>query len=284
MAKEMVLSGLAASAQAAKLAKIEVACSYPIRPYTALMMELAKMVANGELDCEFIHGEGEHGQLSVVLGAAAQAPGPSPAAPAWASPMRSRRTPRSPAAGAPTDVHRGPGPGSARRLRFGAHGRHVRARPGLAHGWAETPQEALDNSLINYRVGEDHRVLLPQFVCQDGYSFLTSPARWWSRSRRRRTSSCRRTSCPIRWIRTTRCPTARRSARTRARSSTCSGRRRTWIRRRSSRRLRGLRADLRPEVRLPGSVQDRGCGDGALHPGAHAFTARTPSITCGPRE
>ena len=71
MAKEMVLSGLAASAQAAKLAKIEVACSYPIRPYTALMMELAKMVANGELDCEFIHGEGEHGQLSVVLGAAA---------------------------------------------------------------------------------------------------------------------------------------------------------------------------------------------------------------------
>jgi pyruvate ferredoxin oxidoreductase alpha subunit/oxalate oxidoreductase subunit alpha len=36
-------------------------------------------------------------------------------------------------------------------------------------GWAETPQEALDNSLINYRVGEDHRVLLPQMVCQDGY-------------------------------------------------------------------------------------------------------------------
>jgi pyruvate ferredoxin oxidoreductase alpha subunit/oxalate oxidoreductase subunit alpha len=36
-------------------------------------------------------------------------------------------------------------------------------------GWAETPQEMLDNSLINYRVGEDHRVLLPQMVCQDGY-------------------------------------------------------------------------------------------------------------------
>jgi pyruvate ferredoxin oxidoreductase alpha subunit/oxalate oxidoreductase subunit alpha len=36
-------------------------------------------------------------------------------------------------------------------------------------GWAENPQEAFDNCLINYRVGEDHRVLLPQFVCQDGY-------------------------------------------------------------------------------------------------------------------
>ena len=35
MAKEMVLSGLAASAQAAKLAKIEVACSYPCLLYTS---------------------------------------------------------------------------------------------------------------------------------------------------------------------------------------------------------------------------------------------------------
>ena len=71
MAKEMTLSGCASSAQAAKLAKVEVICSYPIRPYTAIMMELAKMVANGELDAEFIHGEGEHAQLSVVFGAAA---------------------------------------------------------------------------------------------------------------------------------------------------------------------------------------------------------------------
>jgi pyruvate ferredoxin oxidoreductase alpha subunit/oxalate oxidoreductase subunit alpha len=40
---------------------------------------------------------------------------------------------------------------------------------GWLMGWAETPQEAFDNHLINYRVGEDPRVLLPQFVCQDGY-------------------------------------------------------------------------------------------------------------------
>jgi hypothetical protein len=71
MAQEKLLSGCAAAAQAAKLAEVEVICSYPIRPYTAIMMELAKMVANGELDAEFVHGEGEHGQLSVVLGASA---------------------------------------------------------------------------------------------------------------------------------------------------------------------------------------------------------------------
>ncbi len=77
MAKEMTLSGCASSAQAAKLARVEVICSYPIRPYTAIMMELAKMVANGELDAEFVHGEGEHAQLSVVLGACrGRCPGP----------------------------------------------------------------------------------------------------------------------------------------------------------------------------------------------------------------
>jgi hypothetical protein len=58
-------------AQAVKMAKADVICSYPIRPYTATMMELAKMVANGELDAEFVHGEGEHAQLSVVYGASA---------------------------------------------------------------------------------------------------------------------------------------------------------------------------------------------------------------------
>jgi pyruvate ferredoxin oxidoreductase alpha subunit/oxalate oxidoreductase subunit alpha len=40
---------------------------------------------------------------------------------------------------------------------------------GWIMGWSETPQEALDNHLINYRIGEDPRVMLPQFVCQDGY-------------------------------------------------------------------------------------------------------------------
>jgi len=170
MAKEMVLSGLAAYAQAAKLAKVEVACSYPIRPYTALMMELAKMVANGELDCEFIHGEGEHAQLSVVFGAAAAGAraltGSSGVGVTYAmetySPIAGGRVPLQMCI---ADRALDP-PGD-----FGSeHTDAMSARDqGWLMGWAETPQEALDNCLINYRVGEDHRVLLPQFCCQDGY-------------------------------------------------------------------------------------------------------------------
>jgi pyruvate ferredoxin oxidoreductase alpha subunit/oxalate oxidoreductase subunit alpha len=170
MAKEMVLSGTAAAAQAAKMAKVEVICSYPIRPYTALMMELAKMVANGELDAEFIHGEGEHAQLSVVLGAAAAGAraltGSSGVGVTYAfevySPISGGRVPLQMMI---ADRALDP-PGD-----FGSeHTDAMSCRDqGWLMGWAENPQEAFDNCLINYRIGEDHRVLLPQMVCQDGY-------------------------------------------------------------------------------------------------------------------
>ena len=71
MAKEMFLAGCAASAFGAKYARVEVISSYPIRPYTGVMMELSKIVANGELDAEFVHGEGEHAQVSIAYGASA---------------------------------------------------------------------------------------------------------------------------------------------------------------------------------------------------------------------
>jgi len=170
MAREMMLSGCAAAAQAAKMAQVEVICSYPIRPYTAIMMELAKMVANGELDAEFVHGEGEHAQLSVVLGAAAAGAraltGSSGVGVTYAfetySPIAGGRIPLQMMI---ADRALDP-PGD-----FGSeHTDAMSCRDqGWLMGWAESPQEVFDNCLINYRVGEDHRVLLPQFVCQDGY-------------------------------------------------------------------------------------------------------------------
>ncbi len=170
MAQEKMLSGCAAAAQAAKLAEVEVICSYPIRPYTAIMMELAKMVANGELDAEFVYGEGEHGQLSVVLGASAAGAraytGSAGVGVAYAfevySPMAGGRYPVQMAV---ADRTLDP-PGD-----FGSeHTDAMSVRDqGWLMGWAASPQEVFDNTLINYRVGEDARVMLPQMVCQDGY-------------------------------------------------------------------------------------------------------------------
>jgi oxalate oxidoreductase subunit alpha len=170
MAKEVALSGCAAAALAVKMAKVEVICSYPIRPYTATMMELAKMVANGELDAEFIHGEGEHAQLSVVYGASAAGArtftGSAGVGVTYAfevySPISGARLPvQMMIADRALDP-----PGD-----FGSEQTDAMScrDQGWIMGWAETPQEVFDNHLINYRVGEDARIMLPQFVCQDGY-------------------------------------------------------------------------------------------------------------------
>ncbi len=170
MAQEKMLSGCAAAAQGAKFAEIEVTASFPIRPYTAIMMELSKMVANGELDCEFVHGEGEHAQVSIVLGASASGAraytGSSGVGVTYAfevySPAAGGRYPLQMAI---ADRTLDP-PGD-----FGSeHTDAMSARDqGWLMGWASTPQEVFDNTLINFRVGEDPRVMLPQFVCQDGY-------------------------------------------------------------------------------------------------------------------
>jgi pyruvate/2-oxoacid:ferredoxin oxidoreductase alpha subunit len=170
MAQEKMLSGCAASAQGAKYAEVEVICSFPIRPYTAIMMELSRMVANGELNAEFIHGEGEHAQVSVMLGASACGAraftGSSGVGVTYAfevySPAAGGRYPLQMAI---ADRTLDP-PGD-----FGSeHTDVMSARDqGWLMGWAATPQEVFDNTLINYRIGEDARVMLPQFVCQEGY-------------------------------------------------------------------------------------------------------------------
>ncbi|HEX3016214.1 MAG TPA: pyruvate ferredoxin oxidoreductase [Desulfobacteria bacterium] len=164
------ISGCVATANAVKLADVDVICSYPIRPYTGIMSELARMVADGELDAEFIHGEGEHGQLSVVYGASAAGAraftGSSGVGVAYAmevySPISGERLPLQMAI---ADRTLDP-PGD-----FGSEQTDALCcrDQGWIQGWAATPQEALDLTLMYYRIGEDPRVLLPQYACQDGY-------------------------------------------------------------------------------------------------------------------
>jgi len=170
MPKEAFLAGCAAAATGAKLARVEVISSYPIRPYTGIMMELSRMVAAGELDAEFVHGEGEHAQVSIAQGASASGAraytGSSGVGVAYAmevySPISGGRYPVQMAI---ADRAYDP-PGD-----FGSEHTDVMSvsSQGWILGWAETPQEILDNTIMYYRIGEDKRVMLPQWSAQDGY-------------------------------------------------------------------------------------------------------------------
>ncbi|HWN62037.1 MAG TPA: hypothetical protein VNO25_15395, partial [Streptosporangiaceae bacterium] len=62
-------NGCGAAAYAALFANVDVITAYPIRPYTAIMMNLAQFIADGILDAEYIAADGEHSQFSAAFGA-----------------------------------------------------------------------------------------------------------------------------------------------------------------------------------------------------------------------
>jgi pyruvate ferredoxin oxidoreductase alpha subunit/oxalate oxidoreductase subunit alpha len=141
------------------------------------MMALAQMVANGELDAEYIVADSEHSQLSIAHGASSSGArvftGSSGVGVQFAyelySPISGSRMPvQMMIADRTLDP-----PGD-----FGSeHTDALSTRDmGWLMGWACDAQEAFDNHLMGYRIGEDPRVLLPQMVCQDGFfvSHITS--------------------------------------------------------------------------------------------------------------
>jgi pyruvate ferredoxin oxidoreductase alpha subunit/oxalate oxidoreductase subunit alpha len=166
-------TGLTAVADAWQLADIDVSASYPIRPYTAIMAELAKRIANGQMQCEMVHGEGEHAQFSIAHGAsmagARATTGTSGVGVTYAfelySPIAGARCPIQALVG---DRTLDP-PGD-----FGSeHTDCLTLRDnGWIYGWAQDAQESLDNSLMMFRIGEDPEIMLPQIVAMDGY-FVT---------------------------------------------------------------------------------------------------------------
>src|SRR5438067_13922220 len=61
-----LITGSEAIAIACQLADVDVITAYPIRPYDPVMQYVAKLVANGEMDCEYIVAEGEHSLFVAV--------------------------------------------------------------------------------------------------------------------------------------------------------------------------------------------------------------------------
>src|SRR5918994_5928654 len=168
--QKMRMNGCSASSHAALFADVDVVTVYPIRPYTAIMMNLSQFIADGLLDAEFIHADGEHAQISAALGAgscgARAFTGSSGVGVTYAFEVYS------PAAGARVPIQMAIAdrtldpPGD-----FGSE--HTDALcprdMGCLMGWAATPQEVFDKTLLGYAIGEDPRLFLPQMICQDGY-------------------------------------------------------------------------------------------------------------------
>jgi pyruvate ferredoxin oxidoreductase alpha subunit len=171
--QEMLISGSEAVAEALSLADIDVVTAYPIRPYDTVMQAIAKKIANGKLTAEYIVAEGEHSQFEIVKHASAVGArvfcGSSGVG--WAYAMECLVV--TPALRIPMVALVGnralDDPGA-----FGVeHNDALFVRDlGWLLCWIDTSQEALDTTLIAYRVAEDRRVFLPIAISADG-AFLT---------------------------------------------------------------------------------------------------------------
>ena len=171
--QEALISGSEAVAVATKLVDVDVLTAYPIRPYDTLMQYVAKQIADGEQDAEYIVAESEHSQFEIAkhasaVGARAMC---GSSGVGWCYAFEAISV--TPALRLPLIAMVGnralDDPGA-----FGTeHNDALAARDlGWLHVWVDTAQEALDTTLMAYRVAEDRRVYLPVAISTDG-AFLT---------------------------------------------------------------------------------------------------------------
>ena len=167
--KKNVWTGTRSVAEAIKIADVDVIAAYPIRPYTGIMNDLAKMVADGEFHAEIIVADSEHSQFEIVKHASAVGArtfvGSSGVGLAYATEAIAVTALGQLPVVAMAGCRALDDPGN-----FGMEWNDVFLfrDVGWLVSWAKDPQEALDMTLVAYRVAEDRRVLLPHFVAMDG--------------------------------------------------------------------------------------------------------------------
>ena len=171
--KELLISGSEAVAEALVLADIDVVTAYPIRPYDTVMQAIAKKISDGRLVAEYIVAEGEHSQFEIVKHASTVGArvfcGSSGVGWMYAMECLVVTPPLRVPMVALVGNRALDDPGA-----FGVeHNDALVVRDvGWMLCWIDTSQEALDTTLIAYRVAEDRRVFLPLAISADG-AFLT---------------------------------------------------------------------------------------------------------------
>ncbi len=160
-----------AIAEAVKAARSEVIAAYPITPQTHIVERLAEMVANGELDAEYVPVESEHSALSACLGSSAAGARTFTATAGQGLALMhevlfvaaSMRLPivmavANRALSAPLSI-------------WGDHSDIMASREcGWIQIFAENGQQAYDLTLCAFKIAEDHRVLFPVMVNIDGFN------------------------------------------------------------------------------------------------------------------
>lgn len=170
MAKIVAVTGNEAVANALRQVNPDVCGIYPITPQTDMMQKYASFIADGKVKTEPILVESEHSSMSACIGASAAggrvitATSSQGLALMWEM-LHIASGDRLPiimpvvnrALSAPLNIH-------------GDHSDAMGARDtGWIQIWSENAQDAYDNTIQAFRIGEHMDIRLPVMVCLDGF-------------------------------------------------------------------------------------------------------------------
>src|SRR5512135_2739433 len=170
MGRVVAVTGNEAVANALRQANPDVCAAYPITPATDIMQRFSGYVADGLVKTELILVESEHSAMSACVGASAAggrvitATSSQGLALMWEVLFIASGT-RLPiimpvvnrALSAPLNIH-------------GDHSDAMGCRDtGWIQIWSENGQEAYDNTIQAFRIGEHMDIRLPVMVCMDGF-------------------------------------------------------------------------------------------------------------------
>jgi pyruvate ferredoxin oxidoreductase alpha subunit len=170
-----LLTGGEAVAHAMRQIDPDVVPVYPITPQTPIIQKFASFVADGKADTEIINVESEHSAMSAAIGAALAGARTITATSSQGLALMAEVVYIAAAMRAPIVVAIGNRALSGPINIHADHSDSMLVRDsGVIQLFAENAQEAYDLMLLATRLAEHPDVLLPVFVCQDGFTITHS--------------------------------------------------------------------------------------------------------------
>lgn len=165
-----VLEGSEAVALAVKAARPEVISAYPISPQTHIVESLARYVADGELDAEYVRVDSEFSAASVISGASAAGSRSYTASSSQGLLLMSEVLYASCGLRLPfviTGVNRTVS--APISIQVDQQDTMSLRDSGMIQIFVESSQEAYDAHIAAFKIAEDPEILLPVMVCMDGW-------------------------------------------------------------------------------------------------------------------
>jgi len=160
-----------AMAEAVKLAEAEVVAAYPITPQTHIVEHLADLVADGELNAEYVPVESEQSAMSACLGSSAAGARTFTATSSQGLMLMAEMVFIAPLLRLPIVMAVANRAISGPINIWNDHSDIMSIRDcGWIQIFAENGQEATDMSIMSFRIAEDKEIMMPVILNIDGFT------------------------------------------------------------------------------------------------------------------